>query len=102
MKDAPAIVDPAGWAEIFCAALASEQHRAAPGGPFNLAPHLRQFDDLFPWRRKWSTRLPAFHSQNAPTAFLLRAQIVIQTPGDGCAIYNPSCGLSGRPGRPTA
>ena len=28
MKDAPTIVAPAGWPEIFCTALASRQHRA--------------------------------------------------------------------------
>jgi hypothetical protein len=99
MKDTPEIVDPAGWAEIFCAALASEQHRAAPGRSINPGLHLRRFDDFSPG--VVSGRLPAFHSQKCPGRFLPRVQIVIQTPGDGCAIDRPSRGLSGRRGGPT-
>jgi hypothetical protein len=40
MKDAPAIIDPAGWAKIFRAALASAQHRAG-------SPARRRVDQ--PW-----------------------------------------------------
>ena len=32
MKDAPTIVAPAGWPEIFCTALASRQHHALRAG----------------------------------------------------------------------
>lgn len=69
MKDKPEIVDPAGWAEIFCAALASEQHRAAPGRSLNPGLHLRRFDDFSPGVVSGPTRLPAFHSQNAGRIF---------------------------------
>ncbi len=37
-----------------------------------------------------------------PDRISLRPQIVIQRPGDGCALGHPSRGLSGRPARPTA
>jgi hypothetical protein len=80
MKDPPAIVDRRWLGGDFL-------RRPCFGATPRQAGWVDQpwafiFVDLttFPLRRKWPTRLPAFHSQNAPAAFLPRAQIVIQTP----------------------
>jgi hypothetical protein len=50
MKDAPAIVDSAGWVEIFYTALVSQQHRAKSAARRAdrsiLGLHFRHFDDF--------------------------------------------------------
>ena len=97
----PVIADPAGWPEIFCTALASRQHRAISPARRRIGP-ARAFIlvtlTTFPLASSvWSTRLPAFHRRNTPTAFHCGRRSSFSDP----AIDRPH-GLSGRPPGPTA
>jgi hypothetical protein len=98
----PEIADPAGWQEIFCTALVSQQHRAKSPARWSvqLGLHLRHFDDTFPLASSvWSTRRPAFHCQNTPTTFRCGRRSSFTDPATVAPLAIPPAAY---PGPPTA
>jgi hypothetical protein len=106
MKDAPCDCRSRRLAGDFlqrpCFAATPRHIACAPADRSSPGLHPRHFDDFSAGVVRVVHTPACFPLSKYPDRISLRPQIVIQRPGDGCALGHPSRGLAGRPVRPTA